>query len=141
MRRIMLIAAVFAALNGCASNDVAHVPRVRDVKQMPPGFAVMVATFEYVPGRSAYHRGQVADDARHVTGRLWVVGYQSFLMVDGDDRIRVGVRASSHAMALALERQIKSRGRIDLGDGNTLRVPVTSIVNLAELKIPGPAAR
>ncbi len=136
-----LVAVVFAVFCGCASNGAVPVPRVRDVKEMPPGFAVMVATFEYVPGRSAYHRGQVADDARHVAGRLSVIGYQSFMVADGDDRIRVGVRASSHSLARSLQRQIKSRGRIDLGDGNTLRVPVSSIVNLAELKIPGPAAR
>lgn len=131
LARLLLVAAVAA---GCVRYE--RIARVRDVRDLPPGYAVMLATFEYVPGQSTFDRSQVVEDAYYIAGRLSVVGYQSFVADDGENRIRVGARASTHAMARALQREIERTGTIDLGDGNKLSVPEPAIINLAELKMP-----
>ena len=110
----------------------------RDVKELSPGYGVMVATFRYVPGTSTFPQSQVAADAASAAGRLLKVGYQSFTVRQGPDCVRVGLRVSTHSLAIALRRQIDQAGRIDLGGGERLRVPETEIVNLAELKTPCP---
>lgn len=131
LARLLLVGAVAA---GCARYE--RIARVHDVRDLPPGYAVMLATFEYVPGQSTFDRSQVIEDAYYVAGRLSLVGYQSFVAVDSKDRIRVGARASTHAMANSLQREIERTGRIDLGDGNKLSVPEPTVINLAELKLP-----
>lgn len=131
LARLFLLGAIAA---GCARYE--RIARVHDVRDLPPGYAVMLATFEYVQGQSAFARSQVIEDAHYVAARLSLVGYQSFVAVDGKDRIRVGARASTHAMARALQREIERTGTIDLGDGNKLSIRKPALINLAELKLP-----
>jgi len=127
----VLLAAVVAG--GCVRHE--RIARVHDARDLPPGFAVMVAAFEYVPGQSSFDISHVADDAYYVAGRLSVVGYQSFVAHESDNRIRVGVRASTHALARALQREIECTGVIDLKDGNVLPVREPKIINMAELRL------
>jgi len=135
MRGLAHLFLVAALAGGCVRYE--RVARVREVEDLPPGYAVMLADFEYVPGRSEFDRSQVSEDAYYVAGRLCVVGYQSFVAYDGENRVRVGARAATRALARALFREIEQTGSIDLGDGNRLPVPHPEIVNLARLK-PAP---
>jgi hypothetical protein len=105
------------------------------LEELDPGYAVMVASFQHVPGKSAFSGSQIYDDSWYVASQLSALGYQAFTMDDGASRVRVGVRATSWAMALALKREIDTRRCIDLPDGNKLPVPETTLVNIAELKI------
>jgi len=131
MRRILLAALVFAAA-GCA-HDKAY--EKESVTAMQPGFGVMVATFRYVPGESKFDRQQILTDAKYAAGRLRAQGYESFVVYAGGDTARVGIRASSHHLAEALQKEFKSKGRISLGDGNTIPVADIEVKNIAELKL------
>ncbi len=133
MRKIVRLVAAALIAVGCAHHE--RIARVHDVADLPPGFAVVVATFETVPDQSAFGEAQVIEDAYYVAGRLSVMGYQSFVVHDSQRRVRVGVRASTHALARSLEREIEAAGVIDLGDGNILPVPEPELINMAELQL------
>jgi hypothetical protein len=118
---------------GCENSKVQGPP---SVKQVPPGYGVMVASFKYVPNESKYPQGQVIYDAKYAASRLSAVGFEAFVVYKGGNWARVGVRAPSHSIAESLKRRIDHDGAIDLKDGNKLKVPYSEIVNLAELQ-PG----
>ncbi len=136
MKRITVLPVVMLLLAGCVSTGGERVGRVWKLEELDPGYALMLATFEHVPGKSAFSATQVYDDAWYVTSQLSALGYQAFMMDEGPNRVRVGVRATSWALALALQREIDARRCIDLPDGNKLPVPETTLVNIAELRIP-----
>lgn len=131
-------AAVVMMAAGCA--QVAPVREVVSVREMPPGYAVVVATFAYVPGESEFARAQIFDDALYAARRLSAVGYQAFTATVDSNTVKVGARASTYALAKALKREIDKKGRIDLGDGRALPTPEMEIVNLAEIKLISQAA-
>ena len=136
MKRIIELPVVMLLLAGCASRGGERVGRVWRLEELDPGYAVMVAKFEHFPGRSSFSATQGYDDAWYVTSQLSALGYQAFIMEESSSRVRVGVRATSWALARVLKREIDSRRCIDLPDGNKLPVPETTLVNIAELKIP-----
>lgn len=126
----ILVSVICCAFFGCETNKTVGP---LSVKQVPPGYGVMVASFKYVPSESKYPQGQVIYDAKYCASRLAAVGYESFIVYKGGNWARVGVRAPSHSIAEARKRQIDHDGFIDLKDGNKLKVPYSEIVNLAEL--------
>ena len=138
MRRLLHLAVLAVAAAGCAGASPERVGVVRDISELPPGYAVMVATFQYVPGASTFPASQVVNDTYYVTERLSALGYQSIMAARDEHYIRVGLRVSSFALARSLKKQIDMKLVIDLGDGNKLRVPETKIINLAELKVTSP---
>ncbi|MHC4715181.1 MAG: non-canonical purine NTP pyrophosphatase, partial [Planctomycetota bacterium] len=123
MRRFAVLLALVILAAGCASSGSGRIGRVRRLEELNPGYAVMVARFQYVPGRSGFSEAQVFEDAWYIAYQLSVLGYQSFVMEDGENGVRVGVRATSWSLARALQREIDARRCIDLPDGNRLPVP------------------
>jgi hypothetical protein len=126
----VLIAGLFLA--GC-TNPNAVKPQT--AKQMPPGYGIMVTSFKYVPGQSKFPKDQIIYDAKYTASRLSAVGYQAFIVYSGGNTCRVGVRASSHALAVSMQKQIDRAGYIDLKDGRRLQVFKSEIKNLAELQV------
>lgn len=132
MKSVVIALACALAL-GCAQTKGRET---KTVKQMPPGYGVIVANFAYHPGESSFTREQILADAKYTAERLEAKGYQSFIVYCGGNTAQVGVRASTNSIAQSFKRQIDLVGKIDLGDGKVLPVPKTEIVNLAELQ-PG----
>lgn len=131
--RLASIALVIAfVVAGCATEEPIEP---KTVKQMPPGYGVMVTNFKYVPGQSKFSKDQILYDAKYCAGRLSAIGYQAFIVYSGGNVARVGIRASSSHIAESLKKQIDRTGVIDLKDGRKLKVYKTEIVNLAELQL------
>ena len=131
MTRVLLTVVTLLALAGCATNKYYE----KNVTNMQPGYGVMVATFKYAPGVSAFPQSAVLKDAKFTCDALTALRYQSFVVYNGGDTARVGIRASSHALALAYKKDFDSRGKIYLGGDVTLPVAGAEIVNITELRL------
>ncbi len=135
MRKFAALLALVVLAAGCASPGGGRIGRVRRLDDLNPGHALMLARFGHIPGRDNFTDADVFDDAWYVAHQLSILGYQSFLMDEGEKGIRVGVRATTWAHARALQREIDARRCIDLPDGSRLQVPETELINIAELKV------
>jgi hypothetical protein len=107
----------------------------KSVTAMRPGYGVMVATFQYVPGKSAFSQSQIVKDAEYTVDRLAALRYDAFIVYTGGNTTRVGIHEPTHAAAEGLKRQLEAKGAIALGDGRTIVVRDAEIVNIAELKL------
>ena len=132
MRFTLFVAAVGMLLAGCAGPESV---RPQTAKQMPPGYGVMLTTFKYVPGQSKFPKDQILYDAKYTAGRLSAIGYQAFIVYSGGNTARVGIRATSHQIAVSLQKQFERAGSIDLKDGRKLKIYKTEVKNLAELQV------
>jgi len=132
MRPIALtvILAILAA--GCATTKGYSE---KSVTAMPPGYGVMIATFQFVPGKSAFSQSQIVKDAKYAVDRLAARKYDAFIVYSGGNTARVGIHEPTHAAAEALKRQLETKGSISLGDGRTIVVRDAEIVNIAELSL------
>ena len=134
MRRFwIIVSAALFLVSGCANGRDMIAP-VKSVKEMRPGYAIVVATFEYVPGKSSFQVSAVYEDAYFVAQRLYELGYESFLVPLTPYKIKVAVRASTEPLARATKMEIDRDGVINIGV-QKLKVPKTEIINLSELKL------
>jgi hypothetical protein len=108
MRIAVLALALGFVFAGCVNQQAA---RPQTAKQMPPGYGVMVTTFKYIPGKSTFPKDQILFDAKYAAGRLSAIGYQAFIVYSGGNTASVGIRASSHQIAVSLQKQIDRTDR------------------------------
>jgi hypothetical protein len=132
MRRAVAALALAAFVSGCASHGSYSD---KSVTRMKPGFGVMVATFTYVPGESTFPESQVLKDAKYTVGRLEANGYEPFIVYSGSHAAQVGIRASSHRLALALKTELDAKKSLSLGDGNSIPIVDAPIKNISELQL------
>ena len=118
-------------LSGCKTT---REWRAVEVSEVSPGYGIVVAAFEYVPGKSKFPPYQPREDAEDAAKKLREVGYSSFLVATGKYRVTLAVRASTETLATAIKRSIDSQKHILFADGTKLPVPSTEIINIAELK-------
>ena len=130
--------AAFALIVGLLLAGCTGPRRVKPqtAKQMPPGYGVMVTSFKYVPGQSKFPKDQIIYDAKYTASRLSAVGYQAFIVYSGGNTCRVGVRASSHALAVVAPEADRPRGlHRPQGRAQAPQVYKSEIKNLAELQV------
>jgi len=132
MRPIALTVILALLAAGCATTKGYSE---KSVAVMPPGYGVMIATFQFVPGRSSFSQSQIVKDAGYTVDRLVALKYDAFIVYSGGNTTRVGIHEPTHAAAEALKRQLETKGSIALGDGRTIVIRDAEIVNIAELKL------
>jgi hypothetical protein len=125
----ILLLSVLAA--GCAGDKSMSE---KSVTRMREGYGVIVATFKY-PGKTEFPRSQIFQDAKFACDALAKLSYEPFIVYDGGNVARVGVRASTFALATAYKKDFEKKGKIYLGNGVELPIVEAEISNIAELKI------
>lgn len=131
MKRFVTIMALAALLAGCANTKDKGC---KSVRLMSPGYGLVLAAFEYVPGKSRFPREQVLYDAKYAQTSLAGLGYDSFIAYSGGNSARVGIRLPTKASAERMLVQLRSRGSINLGDGQSLKLTDPRIMNISELQ-------
>lgn len=132
MRKTLAITFAAVLLAGCARDRAVNA---RSVTRAREGYGVIMATFKYVPGKSGFPQSQIIKDSEFTCDALAGLGYDPFIVYSGGNIARVGVRASSHALAAAYKKDFEKKGKLNLGNGVELPIVEAEIANIAELKI------